>query len=417
MLAKAKSALIIFIFITNQLLAQVYDYSSLKLDKPDLRFPVIKTEQLDNGIKLYYSDENSVPLFNIFILLKYPSTEQSKFTQLLQSRIAMNHDARIDSLVMLGAEYTSSPIEGGLLLSWSILSEYSDILLELIKNTFTKITIPEYTSLSSSDKKAPKRASEVADIEFDNRLFDVDSSAIKIDKMIRQDTIKIIVGITGIFNLDRAKAVLNNMRNAITYPANSEDEIIYSQKYAGIQTMVRTNSRLKTDYLRMGYLVPGIRDDNYFPLLIASEIIDHNLLYEIRMQKGLAYQINCNYLFNENIGKILISARIDPGKTEKVVENIDTLLSKISKGKIDQEDLDIARSTLEFNFLRKIANTSLLLKEIMQFEAFDLPDNYVSEYFKRIEKTTVTDVQNILKSRLSPDNLVTVILSSVNSNK
>lgn len=416
MFRSGKSALLFCAVLANQLIAQIGGYNSLVVEEITFGLPEIKTELLDNGIKIFHVDDNSSPLINIYILLKYSSTSNSRISKAIQYGFIKYHHAGIDSLQQTGAEIYSTPIEGGLLFTFSILSEYSDVLLGFIENSFSNITIPEPLPLTPSGKKEPVQASELADIEFDKRLFDDDSATTAdIPKNII-DTLKIVVGIAGQIDLNLIKSVVGKLINNIVFENIIENCESYSKKYAGTQNKIKTISRLKTDYLRMGYLVPGICNDNYFALLIANEILDRRLLYQLRMKKGLLYQISSNYLWSEKIGKILISSKVDPDKTSEVTDSVNSLLTELAESTIDTKDFTIAKTKLQYDFLRLISNVSLLLKETMQFEAFDLPDDFIVEYFERIEKTMVYEVQKIFKENLNTNNLVTVILSGNKSN-
>lgn len=386
--------------------ADSYDNLTFPEIKYDL--PEVRSVLLENGIKIYSLPNSELPLFEIFVLFKFETKPRHSLVNALEQISAK----KIGILEEKGGEISFESTENRILFSCSVLKEFSDEVLVLVEEILSNL--PSATqwddNFHNSRRQEPMKANTLADIEFDNRLFANETTKNDISKIQPEEVSKVVVGVSGQFDFKKIKASFNRCQNIPARNGKKKNENEFTRKYEGKTTVVHTAASLTTDYLRMGFLVPGINSKDHYALLVINEILNHSLLSELRIKRGLVYSVGSFYGSDERFGKIVISSRVHPRKRNQIIEIIKQLLFQ-SSGNVEA-GLELAKSYLRSQFLWKVSSDAKLLEEILRLESLGLSYSYVAEYFENIERVSSTDVLNLFTKYLTDKNLVTVVLSS-----
>ena len=381
------------------------------MDELELKLPVINAETLNSGIRIYHIDDNSAPMFEVSLLMKYPVYENPGATVYIDSVFNKGYEKDINYLEERGAVIELKKYETGIIISCSSLEKYSSGLISLLSRFLSNITI-ENKEIEKSDKKNENlQANVIVDTELDNRLFDIDSSrSIFLDKAVK-DTIGIVIGVKGSCDLSGLEAEFNDIAILSFDNYCRESKLVYSNKYAGTELKVNAASGLKSDYLRMGYLVDGINSNDYFTLLVASNILNRHLLYGIRLQKGLVYQIGSVYVYGNSFGKVIIASTINPDKTDEVLKEVKQVILDFSEGGIDEKEVEITKKNIQYEFMRKVYDESLFLEEVLKYDCYGMNDDFINSYFNCINNVSRQNVMDCFKNNLNNENVLTVILT------
>ena len=97
----------------------------------------------------------------------------------------------------------------------------------------------------------------------------------------------------------------------------------------------------------------------------------------------------------------------DSSLTETINE-----LTRMRNTPISPEELQVTKAVVGGRFARSLDSPQAIARYALNTARYDLPEDYYSNYLKKIEKVTIADVQRVAKKYLHPDNAHILVVGS-----
>lgn len=104
--------------------------------------------------------------------------------------------------------------------------------------------------------------------------------------------------------------------------------------------------------LRLSFFGPSRHDTDRYATRLMRDILGHNLLDELRHQKGLTYGVSVDYAGLEDTGKLIVSGSFQAGKVEEVTKIISDNILKIKSEIASPEELSRSKARVKSNIVR-----------------------------------------------------------------
>ncbi|HKC05056.1 MAG TPA: pitrilysin family protein [Patescibacteria group bacterium] len=167
--------------------------------------------------------------------------------------------------------------------------------------------------------------------------------------------------------------------------------------------------------------VPGIsmKDPNFYTFQIMESVLgsmESSRLYsKVRSSKGLVYDISTSNEVGTEVGYLSIEGSVQPQLLAKTLKTVKTEIFNLSKT-ITREEVIRAKTFLRGNLLRRMRNT-LKIAEMLGIPALFL--NIVEQpkqILEKIDRVTLSDVRNLAKTLLVPEEMRLAILGPFDEN-
>jgi predicted Zn-dependent peptidase len=139
-------------------------------------------------------------------------------------------------------------------------------------------------------------------------------------------------------------------------------------------------------------------DKDYYAALLANQILGGGgtgrLYKNLREDKGYTYGAYSGIGADRYTSRFKASASVRNMVTDSAVVEMMKEINKIRYGKINQAELDIAKSKYLGNFVRAIERPSTVANYALNILTQNLPKDYYENYLKNFNAVTLEDVQN-----------------------
>lgn len=168
-----------------------------------------------------------------------------------------------------------------------------------------------------------------------------------------------------------------------------------------------------------GHHVPVRRtDDAYYATMLGNHILgggsSGRLFKTIRGQMGLTYGIYSGLSTGRISGPWTVSLTVNPNVVDQAIGAVNELLVEWSEKGITEKELADAKSALVGQYKVGLASNGGLAGSLTAFEVLGLGAEFVHEHPKRIEDTTIEQVNAAIRSAFAPGKLLTVISGTWN---
>ena len=164
--------------------------------------------------------------------------------------------------------------------------------------------------------------------------------------------------------------------------------------------------------LRMGKLSITRADKDYPGFLLLNHILGgyfgSRLMKNIREEKGLTYGIYSSLSPNLHHSSFSIGADVNIDKCDETLREIRNELLHIQQEMISNEELLLAKNHFLGSLQLEVSNPFSVTEKLKTIHLFELPANFYSDLFGRIEKTQATDLQALAQKHFAPDDFYTV---------
>jgi len=386
---------------------------------PELKFPNIVTATLTNGLTLSVIQKENLPIMNLrLIIFSGESSSPEDFpglatltTQML-SKGALNLSSAqfVEAIEFIGGEFSSETFSDYSVLNLSFLEEYLDEALSalsqiILQPSFNRREVENVKRTMYYDLRG-----KTTDPDFMAKrlLFQVLFRNHAYKKMLYTDDV--------IKNLNRN--VLINYFNNHFRPENARLFLIGN---LNIQTASRkvshylntwkkgsfehknvssplSNDKLKICFIDvpkaesatiyLGNIISPPSSEDCFPFLVFNQVLggtpNSRLFMNLRESKGYAYyafsdiecfQASCVFYLGIKVRSEVTYATIEESLGE---------IEKIVKEKIQNNEIEQAKSYLIGNFPLKIETVNNLSLNLSKMQAFNLDDRHWNKYYENI---------------------------------
>ncbi len=415
---------------------------------PEIKLPDYTRYQLDNGLTVFLMEDRELPLVSGTALFRTGERFEPASSvgladimgEVMRTGGTAKHSAdQLNLLLEQRAASVETAVSGTSgSASFSALSEDLPEVFGLFAEVIREPAFaPDKISLAKKQRAGAiaRRNDDPGDIasrEFQKLIYGSASPYARtieyatISNVSRQDLLQfyrqyfqpnnMILGIVGDFDTQKMRALIQEKFGS--WPKGNPDipplPPVSQEKRGGVFFV--NQPQLTQSSVLMGHLGGQLNSPDYPALSVLNDVLNGfggRLFNEVRSRQGLAYSVYGVW-----------SPRYDyPGtftaggqtRSEATVPFIKAILAEIERIRtepITPEELALAKESSLNSFIFNFAAPVQTLSRLMRYEYFGYPQNFIFEYRKGIENTTIADVQRVAKTYLKPENMVTLVVGN-----
>ena len=231
-------------------------------------------------------------------------------------------------------------------------------------------------------------------------------------KHYRPDTT--VLALVGDFDLDIVRSLIKNefgdwevrgQAPRLKYPPVSIPEKIVS-----VNPVLPGKTQAVT---YMGYTGINRYDPRFHAALVLNQILGGDTLSsrlgaEVRDRQGLSYGIYSSFQAGKNAGTFVIEMQTSPEDSTKAIASSRQILQQIHQQGVTPLEVETAKRTLISNYNVSLANPEELTDRILMNEVYGLDKGELHSFTDKIQKVTLTQVNQAARELLHPDKIVVV---------
>ncbi len=409
-----------------------------------IRLKPIREFTLDNGLKVLFIRDNSLPRVSFALLVHTGVREEANdkggvnalTASLLEQGTSSKSASQIaDEYAELGTDLSISPGVDATMISTDALATSSDQLLNLFYETMSSPSFKDSeiqrlkAQFVAAIKKRSDNPSEMIEESFQSTLFEGHSyqrtllgDQASLKKIRKQDIVKhylnwyrpnnAALAVVGSFNEAFEKKVVDIFK---AWPQRTLKKIpsVRLDDFIDFKMKLISKPGLAQTQIRIGQRGVQRQNPDYLKLRLVNEILGggftSRLNQRIRDDLGLTYSIgsfiDARYE-RGSIGITTFTKNESVGQT--IAEALKVLEEYVANG-ANEAELRAAKNLLIGQFPRIIETADHLARNYLYLDFYGIPRSYLSEYNRNIEKTTLVEVNEIIKKYYSPRNQRIVI--------
>jgi predicted Zn-dependent peptidase len=148
-----------------------------------------------------------------------------------------------------------------------------------------------------------------------------------------------------------------------------------------------------------------MKDTNYFPATIANNILgggpEARLFMNLREKNGFTYDVVSMLQTTKYSPIFYAETSVRNEVTDKAVKELMNELNAIST--VKPEELENAKAKLKGSFILSLEKPETIARFAVNQKVQNLPSDFYTNYLKSIDKVTVADVSNAVKTTILPN--------------
>lgn len=425
-------------------------YTDLKLaPAPEVKVPDYSRFQLKNGLVVYLMEDHELPLVSGTALIRtgdrFEPANQVGLAGLTGAVMRSGGtQKRSPEQLNQQLEQRAASIETGIgVTSGSAgfsalsedLSEVFDLFAEVIQQP---AFAPEKFSLAKLQTQGgiARRNDDPNGIvgrEFEKLIYGGESPYARvveyatIENVSRDDLIRfyqryfrpsnLLLGIVGDFDSKVMRSQIEakfGTWNPATTTQNSDLPKVAQAKQGGIFSI--DQPQLTQSYIQMGHLGGQLNSPDYPALSVMNEVLSGfggRLFNEIRSRQGLAYSVYASWSPQFDFPGVFVAG--GQTRSESTVPFIKSVLSELEKVRtqpVATRELDFAKDSVLNSFIFNFQDPSQTLSRLLRYEYFGYPKDFIFQYRKAIEATSIADIQRVANTYLQPNKIVTLVVGN-----
>lgn len=405
--------------------------------------------KLENGLKLIFIADNSLPRVSLSMLTRVGSRQDPKGKEGLnfiaarlledgtQSKNAM---AVADELAELGTEINIEPGNDFTVISMDALVNSSDKLVSMFSDIVMnpafldqEVARAKSQTIAQQQKKIDDPSSYAGDA-FDQFLYgnhpyamDVTGTPASVRKIRKQDIIRHYlshyrpnnseIAVVGRLSRDFEAKVTEAFKKWSKKPMR-EFKAPELTPISGIEMQLVTKPGLEQAQIRMGEY--GIRrnDPDFLKLRLANVALGgefgSRLNQRVRDDLGLTYSIHSAVDARADQGAFLISTFTKNETVGKTVdESLKVFTEFVEKG-LTEPELAAAKEQLMGQFPRAIETADRLAFNVLLLNFYGVPMSYLQDFHKNVAALTLSEVNEAVQKHMSNKNLRILVYADKN---
>ena len=425
-------------------------YSELEFHPlEEIQMPEYERYELDNGMVVYLIENHELPLVSGQAIIRTGSrlepTEETGLAQLtgtvLRSGGTLQHSA--DELNQM-LEQRAAVVETGIdetsgTASFDVLSEDLDPVFDLFAEVLRYPAFaPDQLQLAKVQKSGEiaRRNDDPGDVatrEFQKLVYGDSSPYARtveyqtLDNISREDVVnfyqkyfrpdRTILGIVGDFDSEEMKERIEATFGDWQPPADAPEISVpeADQKYESGVFLVNQPQLTQSNIL-LGHIGGQFDNPDYPALSVLNDVLNGfggRLFNEVRSRQGLAYSVYGLWSPRYDYpGLFLAGGQTRSNATVPFIESVMSEIEQLRNTPVTEEELERAKESILNSFVFNFDEPGEVLSRLMRYEYYGYPEDFLFEYQRAIEETTVEDVLQAAQKHLHPDQIVTLVVGN-----
>lgn len=417
-----------------------------KLNKLDI--PKVEKITLDNGMKLYFVEDHSLPMFNVRIRMNVGSYLDPFDKVGLASMCGMvmrtggtekwTGDEIDEMLEGVGGsvEIGISDISGSA--GINVLSDYTEMALEVLSEVLRRPVFDEdkidlaKMQQGSAISRRNDDPGGIALREWRKLVYGTDTyfrnpEHASIKGITRDDLVNfyrsyiapenIQMAIIGDFDRDAVMAMINKYfgdwkQSGVPIPPLPKVDYNWRTKIYYVD-----KPEAKQSYIRIGHLGGLVTDPDYTDKIVMNSILGggfgSRLMNSVRTKMGLAYSVGGRYISNNAYpGYFFAVGSTGPENTVKaareMIKQIKSMQTELPTEEEMQKGKDGYLNSFVFNFDTK----QEVVTRMMTYDFYGLPEDFLQQEKEGVEKVTPEAVMAAAQRNLHPDSMIILVVGN-----
>ncbi len=410
----------------------------------NFKFRPFRELVLENGLKIIFVPDDSLPRISLTLLVKAGSMQESKsmaglnsfMTSLLDEGTIHRSSVKIaEEFGQMGTGVDISPGYDFTTIDSDTLSLYSENLLEL----FSEIVMhPSFSDLEIKRKKAQVLSmltkkvdspSEYATEKMDEFLFgdhpysrDVNGTLESVKGISKQDLIShylayyrpnnSTLAVVGKFDSEYEKLVEKTFSNwdRRTIQSSKAEPASSTEK---MQVRLFIKKGLQQSQIRLSQVGISRSDEDFLTLRLGNEILGggfaSRLNQKVRDDLGLTYSISSYFDVRRDKGSFDISTFSKNDSAGRTFDETLKVLNEFVSDGASEYEVNAGKSQLIGQFPRTIETSDRLAFNFLILDFYGIPFDYLTKYNKSVNSLNASKVNAAIKRHLDPTKFKAVI--------
>lgn len=425
-------------------------YTDLKFGAPpEVRVPEYTRFQLKNGMVVYLMEDHELPLVSGTALVRTgerfePGDKVGLGTLtgvVMRSGGTKVHSPdQLNQLLEQRAAFVETSINttagsAGFNSLTEDLPDVFNLFAEVIQQPAfapEKLAV-EKVQLQGGIARRNDDPNEIVDREFQKLLYGETSPYARtteyatLENISREDLIRfyqqsfrpnnILLGIVGDFEPKQMRSMIESKFGNWNPPATTKfpaKPAVQQAKQGGIFFV--NQPQLNQSYIQMGHLGGQLNSPDYPALTVMEDVLSgfgRRLFNEVRSRQGLAYSVFASWSAQFDYpGVFFANGQTRSDATVPFIKSVLNEIDRIRKEPIAQSELALAKDTVLNSFIFNFQDPAQTLSRLLRYEYYGYPKDFIFQYRKGVERTTIADVQKVAQKYLQPDKIVTMVVGN-----
>jgi zinc protease len=159
--------------------------------------------------------------------------------------------------------------------------------------------------------------------------------------------------------------------------------------------------------IKVGYPVDlSLASPDYIKVRVANTILGggvFRLFLNLREKHAFTYGAYSNFSFNPLIAGFEANTSVRNAVTDSAIHEILYEMKRIAEEKVSESELQLAKNYLTGNFALSLERPQTIASFAINTERYKLPKDFYSNYLKKIEAVTATDIQDVAWKYILPE--------------
>ena len=174
--------------------------------------------------------------------------------------------------------------------------------------------------------------------------------------------------------------------------------------------------QLTQSYIQMGHLGGQLNSPDYPALSVMNEVLSGFggwLFNEVRSRQGLAYSVYASWSPQFDFpGVFIAGGQTRSDATVPFIKSVLGELEKVRTQPVTTNELSFAKASVLNSFIFNFQDPSQTLSRLLRYEYFGYPKDFIFQYRKAVEVTSIADIQRVAKTYLQPNKIVTLVVGN-----
>jgi zinc protease len=418
---------------------------------PEIVLPPFERFELENGMVVYLMQDQELPLVSGTALIRtgdrWEPGNQTGLGQILGQVLrtggtTLHSPNELNELLERRAASVETGVDtAAASASFNALSQDLDEVFELFAEVLrTPAFDPEQIELAKRQQagaiaRRNDSPSAIASREFQKLIYGENSPYARtieyetLSNISRSDVVQfyqryfhpnnMILGIVGDFEKAEMRALIEqefgDWNPGPTLSKNLAELSPTAQAQQGGVFFVE-RPQLTQSTIQIGHLGGELNNPDYPALSVLNGVMNGfggRLFNQVRSREGLAYSV---YGFwsprFDYPGMFIAGGQTRSEATVPFIQSVFREIERIRTEPITAEELKYAQDTTLNSFIFNFADPSQTLSRLMRYEYYGYPEDFIFQYRRGVEATTIEDVQRVAQKYLNPDQLVTLVVGN-----
>jgi zinc protease len=418
---------------------------------PEIVLPPFERFELENGMVVYLMQDQELPLVSGTALIRtgdrWEPGNQTGLGQILGQVLrtggtTLHSPNELNELLERRAASVETGVDtAAASASFNALSQDLDEVFELFAEVLrTPAFDPEQIELAKRQQagaiaRRNDSPSAIASREFQKLIYGENSPYARtieyetLSNISRSDVVQfyqryfhpnnMILGIVGDFEKAEMRALIEqefgDWKPGPTLSKNLAELSPTAQAQQGGVFFVE-RPQLTQSTIQIGHLGGELNNPDYPALSVLNGVMNGfggRLFNQVRSREGLAYSVYGVWSPRFDYpGMFIAGGQTRSEATVPFIQSVFREIERIRTEPITAEELKYAQDTTLNSFIFNFADPSQTLSRLMRYEYYGYPEDFIFQYRRGVEATTIEDVQRVAQKYLNPDQLVTLVVGN-----